>query len=32
MIGLGFGYMIYHVGNKWIKGNLTMKFDDFAPK
>ena len=32
IIGLGFGYMIYHVGNKWIKGNLTMKFDDFAPK
>lgn len=32
MLGLGFGYMIYHVGNKWIKGNLTMKFDDFAPK
>ena len=32
ILGLGFGYMIYHVGNKWIKGNLTMKFDDFAPK
>ena len=30
--GLGFGYMVYNVGNKWIKGNLTMKFDDFAPK
>ena len=32
IIGLGFGYMIYYAGNKWIKGNLTMKFDDFAPK
>jgi membrane-associated phospholipid phosphatase len=32
ILGLGFGYMIYYVGNKWIKGNLTMKFDDFAPK
>lgn len=32
LIGLIFGYMIYHVGNKWIKGNLIMKFDDFAPK
>jgi hypothetical protein len=32
LLGLGFGYMIYHVGNKWIKGNLIMKFDDFAPK
>jgi len=32
IVGLGFGYMIYHVGNKWIKGNLTMKLDDFAPK
>jgi membrane-associated phospholipid phosphatase len=32
IIGIGFGYMIYHVVNKWIKGNLTMKFDDFAPK
>lgn len=32
LIGLIFGYMIYHIGNKWIKGNLIMKFDDFAPK
>lgn len=32
ILGLGFGYMIYYVGNKWIKGNLTMKMDDFAPK
>jgi membrane-associated phospholipid phosphatase len=32
IIGIWFGYMIYYIGNKWIKGNLTMKFDDFAPK
>ena len=32
LIGLGFGYMMFYVGNKWIKGNLTMKFDDYALK
>jgi hypothetical protein len=32
ILGLGFGYMFYYIGNKWIKGNLTIKFDDFAPK
>ena len=31
-IGLLFGYLIYIVGNKWLKGNLTMKLDDYAPK
>jgi membrane-associated phospholipid phosphatase len=32
IIGLIFGYISYYVGNKWLKGNLTMKLDDFAPK
>jgi hypothetical protein len=32
ILGIGFGYMIYYGGNKWLKGNLTIKFDDFAPK
>jgi len=32
ILGLLFGYLIYTVGNKWLKGNLTMKLDDFAPK
>jgi membrane-associated phospholipid phosphatase len=32
IIGLSFGSTFYYVGNKWIKGNLTIKFDDFAPK
>ena len=31
-IGLIFGYLIYIVGNKWLKGNITIKLDDFAPK
>jgi membrane-associated phospholipid phosphatase len=31
-IGLIFGYLIYIAGNKWLKGNLTIKLDDFAPK
>jgi membrane-associated phospholipid phosphatase len=31
-VGLGFGYLMYHVGNKWIKGDLKMKLDDNAPK
>jgi membrane-associated phospholipid phosphatase len=32
IIGLSFGYLVYFVGNKTLKGNLTMKFDDYAPK
>ena len=32
IIGLGFGYLSYYVGNKWLKGNLKMRPDDFAPK
>jgi membrane-associated phospholipid phosphatase len=32
IIGLGFGYLAYYVGNKWLKGNLKMRPDDFAPK
>jgi membrane-associated phospholipid phosphatase len=31
-VGLIFGYLSYYVGNKWLKGNLTPKLDDFAPK
>lgn len=31
-VGLIFGYLSYYVGNKWLKGNLMMKLDDFAPK
>ena len=32
IIGLGVGYLAYYVGNKWLKGNLKMQPDDFAPK
>ena len=32
IVGLIFGYLSYNVGNKWIKGDLRMKADDFAPK
>jgi membrane-associated phospholipid phosphatase len=32
IVGIGFGYISYQVGNKWIKGNLKMKLDDNAPK
>ena len=32
IIGLIMGYLAYYVGNKWIKGNLKMRPDDFAPK
>lgn len=32
IIGLGFGYLAYYVGNKWLKGDLKMRSDDFAPK
>ena len=32
IIGLLFGYLIYIAGNKWLKGNLTPKLDDYAPK
>jgi len=31
-IGIGFGYLAYYIGNKWIKGNLKMKPDDYAFK
>ncbi len=32
IIGIGFGYLSYNVGNKWIKGNLKMKPDENAPR
>ena len=32
IIGIGFGYLCYNVGNKWIKGNLKMKPDENAPR
>ena len=32
IVGLIFGYLVYFSGNKWLKGNLTPKLDDFAPK
>lgn len=32
IIGIGFGYLCYDVGNKWIKGNLKMKPDENAPR
>ena len=32
IIGLLMGYLSYYVGNKWIKGDLKMRLDDFAPK
>jgi membrane-associated phospholipid phosphatase len=31
-VGLIFGYLCYYAGNKWLKGDLTPKLDDFAPK
>lgn len=31
-IGLITGYLAYHIGNKWIKGNLKLRPDDYAPK
>jgi len=32
IVGIGFGYLCYNVGNKWIKGNLKIKPDENAPK
>jgi membrane-associated phospholipid phosphatase len=32
IIGILFGYLAYYVSNKWIKGNLKIRPDDFAPK
>jgi membrane-associated phospholipid phosphatase len=32
IVGLIMGYLAYYVGNKWLKGNLKMQPDDFAPK
>lgn len=32
IVGLLMGYLSYYVGNKWLKGDLKMKSDDFAPK
>jgi membrane-associated phospholipid phosphatase len=32
IIGLLFGYLAYYVSNKWLKGNLKIRSDDFAPK
>ena len=31
-IGISMGCLSYNVANKWIKGNLQMKLDDYAPK
>ena len=31
-VGLIFGYLSYYAGNKWLKGDLTPKLDDCAPK
>jgi membrane-associated phospholipid phosphatase len=31
-VGLIFGYLVFLAGNKWLKGNLMMKLDDYAPK
>jgi membrane-associated phospholipid phosphatase len=31
-IGIITGYLAYHIGNKWIKGNLKLRPDDYAPK
>lgn len=30
-IGIGFGYLIYLIGNKYIIGNIKMKKDENAP-
>ncbi len=32
IIGIGFGYLSYNIGNNLIKGNLKMKPDENAPK
>jgi membrane-associated phospholipid phosphatase len=32
IVGLIMGYLVYYVGNKWIKGDLKMRPDDYAPK
>lgn len=31
VIGIGFGYLTYLLGNKYIMGNIKMKKDDNAP-
>ena len=31
LIGTGFGYLTYLLGNKYITGNIKMKKDDNAP-
>jgi membrane-associated phospholipid phosphatase len=31
-VGLSIGYMFYLIGNKYIKGNIKMRADDYAPK
>jgi membrane-associated phospholipid phosphatase len=31
-VGIIFGYLVFLAGNKWLKGNLMMKLDDYAPK
>ena len=31
MVGIGFGYLTYLFGNKYIMGNIKMKKDDNAP-
>jgi hypothetical protein len=30
-IGIGFGYLTYLLGNKYIMGNIKMKKDENAP-
>ena len=32
IVGIIFGYLVFFAGNKWLKGNLMMKLDDYAPK
>jgi membrane-associated phospholipid phosphatase len=31
-VGISIGYMFYLIGNKYIKGNIKMRADDYAPK
>lgn len=31
LIGSGFGYLTYSMGNKFIMGNIKLKPDDYAP-
>ncbi len=31
-VGISIGYMFYFIGNRFIKGNIKMRVDDYAPK